>query len=779
MSDKQPEGSGSVPSSNVPDVVSTESLNAVIQSGRRRRLLGFVGAATVVFVVVGGALAATQLGDSTSTTTTTHGDPTTSTTKRAGALFESSTGDRDDAMTATTTSGHTDPRRERIPEIPPAGTIAFGWETSEFPLPAGIDAWIQAITVVDAGYLAFGQGWEFEGGGEGDEDRSVSRPLVWESPDGLNWHLTNTGSFPADFELHNLLATDSGLVAVGMIFEDEPPRSTTPLVLTSPDGGSWASTELSANLGENEHLYMNDAVAGKAGIIVYGSIEFQPPQPPVVITKDGKSMVIDNDQFTLTISDDATGEVLYDGTPEEIWNDGGGETEEGLAVYDPATRALVLVVPWEVFDAAYDEVADDGGEESGISLRFESDGYRLILDEEFDEDGGTFQVEDVASGAILFSGPSNDLFSGLPPRFEDQQGNVILEFTWEEFYRAEEDAYGGFEEGFEDQYRSRPIVFHSVNGRDFSQVDLGPLAGNQNAWVNSALAGEDGFTLLGSVSNPDSGETMVSWHSPNGIDWTRAAIAGANPYVWSIVATETRLLGLGDGEAIWASTGTSDWEAVLAPGGQDGTEIGLWQLQAGGLGVFAQGEQYQFEEHSDADVFTLDYTTQEGLRVVVEGDYVLLFDQDDHVLLEGFAEELTADRDGEPRIETDEDGMVRFYAGQGELLLEVSEDELEAGSDDSVSSDATAAPATTIVSHDGFDDNYIPPEPVLYYSPDGQEFYQVALDGQLTGFFFNQVAVGPDRVILIGEEATFEEQFDGTSETFQRTLTVFVGKPPA
>jgi hypothetical protein len=30
-------------------------------------------------------------------------------------------------------------------------------------------------------------------------------------------------------------------------------------------------------------------------------------------------------------------------------------------------------------------------------------------------------------------------------------------------------------------------------------------------------------------------------------------------------------------------------------------------------------------------------------------------------------------------------------------------------------------------------------------------------------------------VILIGEEATFEEHFDEAPESFQRTLTVFVG----
>lgn len=784
MSDNQPVGSGNGPSSDGREVVPREKLEAVVQSGRRRRMVGFAGAATVVFAIVGGTFVATQLGDSTPTTTTTHVDATTSTTTPTG-LPESTTGNGDDSASSVAPR-----RRERISEIPAAGTIAFEWETSEFPLPQGIDAWIQALTVVGDGYLAVGQGWEFEGDGdsgfEGD-GQSTSHSLVWESADGLNWDLTGTGSFPDGFELNDLLATDPGLVAVGMIFEDEPPWTMTPLVLTSVDGGSWASTALPADLAENEHLYVNGAAAGEAGILVYGSVEFRPPEPPVVFTKDGKTMVIDHDQFTLTITDEKTGAILYEGTPEDIWNDERGETDEGLAVYDPATRELVLVVPWEEFENAYDEVADDNSDESGISLVFESHGYRLVLDERLDEDRGTYRVEDVTSGAMLFSGPSNDLFQGLPSRFEDSQGNVILEFTWHEFSRAEDEAYGGYEEGFEDQYSTRPIVFHSRDGREFAQVDLGPLASNQNAWLDTALAGTDGFTLLGNISNDDSGELFLTWRSSNGIDWTRTAATSASSYVWSAVSTETGFLGLGDGEAVWASSDGGEWEAVFAPRGENGTEIGIWQLVAGELGVFAHGERYQYQEETEGGIFGFEYVTEDGLRIIVEDDYVTLLDPDDKVLLEGFVEELTADRPGESRIETDEEGMVRFYGTADALLFEIHEEELEAataGPDDSHSSDTTVshssdttpAPATTVVSHDDFEESYTPPEPVLYYSPQGRTFYEVETDGQLAGFFFNQIAVGPDRVILIGEEATIEENFHGSSE-YLRTLTVFVGTP--
>ncbi|MEE8491035.1 MAG: hypothetical protein V3S60_05300, partial [Acidimicrobiia bacterium] len=536
MTDKQTDGSGNGSSSDGREVVSSETLEAVVQSGKRRRMVGFAGAATVVVAIVGGTFVATQLGDSApSTTTTTRVDPPTSATTPLGSSLETDTSNGDDAYSAVAPR-----RRERVPEIPPAGTISFEWETSEFPLPAGIDAWIQEVIAVEDGYLAFGQGFDFE-----DGEGHASNSLVWESPDGLNWDLVSRGSFPANFQLNNLLATDSGLVAVGMTFEDEPPWSMRPLVLTSPDGRSWSATVLTADLAENEHLYMNGATAGEAGIIVHGSIEFQPPEPPLELTKDGKTMVIDNNQFTLTISDDATGAVLYEGTPEDIWDSGGGETEEGLAVYDPATRELVLVVPWEELDAAYG--ADDG---NGITLVFERDGYRLVLDERFDEHGGTFRVEDVASGASLFSGTSNDLFSGLPPRFEDPQGNVILEFTWDEFYQAEEEAYIGLEDEFEDQYRSRPVVFHSPDGKEFVPVDLGPLASNQSAWVNTALSTPDGFTLLGTIANAESGELMMTWRSPNGIDWTRTAAAASGPYIGSVVATETGLLGLGEGQAV-------------------------------------------------------------------------------------------------------------------------------------------------------------------------------------------------------------------------------------
>lgn len=634
---------------------------------------------------------------------------------------------RGDDGSPTTTSGHDDLTEidpiDRLPLVPPSGSVEFAWEPANIATPADIDVFIELITPTDDGYLAFGSGYGAQGG---------AGLLVWESTDGLDWSRVGTYGVPDGFENPRIAAVLDGYVAQGETFGDADNDGST-LFLHSLDGSSWIDVTPEIELLENEHVFLHEGlVAGGAGAIAIGSIEFYPPEPPLQIEYEGMTLVLDWERDRLEIFD-AKGVVRYAGGPDDVYGEG-GETEEGLPVFDPETGDQLLMLSWDVIetiDETFTEI-EHGGDSGDIVLQV--DGYTLEISgyEPGNPEGAEFEIREIASGATVAVGTLPELSEGPPPRFVAEDGTVVLEFpSWEAWWDAEHAAYEEFDEGFEEQFHSRPLVLVSSNGVDWRQADLGGgIASNQEAQLWQAFAGPDGFVVRGWVDNRDTERsTSVEWRSSDGESWQVTPVPDVERFLWGVTRTSTGFLGVaGEGEggaAIMYSEEGVNWEPVLVVAGEPGTYTFVQSFAVGELGAVA--------------------------AITTEGPF------DEY----GFGEEAHGDGD---------EGVTTTVAVESVPPT----------------SEAPAA-VTTVVSHgDGRREDetfevieFSPPNTVLYVTFDGRTFFEMVDDGTFDGFWISNIQVVGDRVFVVAQERLAEhgdyEEGDGGEGFEAPPIVVFVG----
>jgi hypothetical protein len=77
-------------------------------------------------------------------------------------------------------------------------------------------------------------------------------------------------------------------------------------VARSVDGSEWTKVYEPGNRG----TYFNTIAAGGLGVVAIGQYQEENYGPPVVIAKDGRTLVVDADTGRITVTEDATGEVL-------------------------------------------------------------------------------------------------------------------------------------------------------------------------------------------------------------------------------------------------------------------------------------------------------------------------------------------------------------------------------------------------------------------------------------------------------------------------------------
>jgi hypothetical protein len=632
-----------------------------------------------------------------------------------------------DGAPPTTTSGHGDSTEidpiDPLPLVPPSGSVEFAWQRASIATPADIDVFIQLITPTDDGYLAFGSGYGAQGG---------AGLLVWESTDGLDWSRIGTFGVPDGFENPRIAAVLDGYVAQGETFGDTDNDGST-VFLHSLDGSSWIDVTPEIEVLENEHVYFHEDLAvGAAGALAIGSIEFYAPEPPLEIEYEGMTIVIDHERDTLEIFD-STGAIRYTGSSHEVF-DQGGETEEGIRVFHPETRDQILLLSWDVIatiDERFTDI-DHGAEPEDIVV--EVDAYTLEIRgyEPGNPEGAEFEIRETASGATVAEGTLPELSEGPPPRFVADDGTVVLEFpSWEAWWDAEHAAYEEFDEGFEEQFRSRPLALVSTNGVDWRQADLGGgIASNQEANLWQSFAGPDGFVVRGSVNNRDTQRsTSVEWRSPDGESWQVTPVPDVERFLWGVTRTSKGFLGVaGEGEGgagIMYSEEGIDWEPVLVVAGEPGTYTFVQSFAVGEFAAVA--------------------------AITTEGPF------DDHGIHD------------EPHGDEVED-VPATVAGEAPPPT-------------------TEAPAavTTVVSHgDGLHEDetfavieFSPPETVLYVTFDGRTFFEMVDDGTFDGLWISNIQVVGDRVFVVAQESSAEhgdiEEGDGGERFEAPPIVVFVG----
>ena len=123
---------------------------------------------------------------------------------------------------------------------------------------------------------------------------------IWISADGLTWDVVGVGEVEGD-------TRNGPMVNLGDMYYslDYSPRGQAGIA-SSPDGVNWST----AYTADSRDVYYNNLTAGELGIIAIGQENETDYGSPLVISKDGRTMVLDQELGRVTVTEDSTGEVL-------------------------------------------------------------------------------------------------------------------------------------------------------------------------------------------------------------------------------------------------------------------------------------------------------------------------------------------------------------------------------------------------------------------------------------------------------------------------------------
>ncbi|MDH3605980.1 MAG: hypothetical protein OER12_03200 [Acidimicrobiia bacterium] len=615
----------------------------------------------------------------------------------------------------------------------------FTWEKITLDLPAGAEAYLQGVYAVNDGFIAIGTAYNETG-----QDL-----VAWTSTDGTTW---TKGALNGDFSnasVWNFMFNEHGGIAFGEAFLDSYyaegddlyayPEAPSHIVWTTPDGLDWTRSEIDFAADVNQSVWLNSGVAGPDGYLVIGQRQTTPEFEPMVIEKDGYQLIISDYTYTYQLLD-AAGSVVAEGTMEDIYRHDDYDND-GQAVLNPDTGEVIVVVPYEEWEMAWETAYSQssggpfggyGGYEPAV-VTIDYDGYRITVDEE----QGTYIIEDLTSGEVLFSGPADYLWRGPSPVIFDGEGNEILRLSWEEFDGAQQ-AFWERVETDEYAYRSELVVATSSDGVTWntSTVDNGSVETS----FDSIVVKDGQYFAYGNHFDEYGGGPAI-WSSSDGVSWDRVADMPGGMYVWNVKETpDGTLLAMGDGPqgaSLWSSVDGIAWGEAFGARVPEDRSLYEWlnQFGTGELGTVVVGSResnyYGEDYYSDPlsltqDEYTLtfdDYDWPPRVTIVdnITGDVVI--------------DEFLKEEGGLPEGFFYEDG-VTIIENNDLVLMTITDEEWYAAQDD-----------RWIDFDGGF--AYERPDTTVYFSADLETWTEVS-----TTFegWINTVAVGSDVIILAGEE---------------------------
>jgi hypothetical protein len=591
---------------------------------------------------------------------------------------------------------------ESITGTPTAGVVDFGWEKVILPNPDGTDdVWNIQVVATEHGFVAVGTGYTPTVG------ESI---LVWRSTDGTDWTLASTSS-PFDAPVDTLLTTGDGFVAIVRSYDGSVDSTS---IYTSPDGAAWAKVDVDlGSLLYNQYLWFAGAASGDGATVIAGVLQTEPDEPPAVFEEAGVALQQNNRDGSFTVTDLATGEVITVISNEDVY--GRGPTVRG-----PDGEEIVALSQ-EVVEGAHDDDFE------GV-LTIEQDGIRV----ELDYNQGLYTATDIASETLIIEGPLDALWE--PPRItivHPDTGETILDVDIDEFYQAQDDAWNG---GSEYRPESEILVLATIDGTTWNRIELAAAAGEE-VGLGGVSFGPEGFLLTTLSYGPDRARQQ-DWRSADGQNWEVVASVD-EPGDGSTISAGGAYyrLGYGNRAAISRSPDGVTWTPVYSPAGR-GTYYSL--LAAGDLGVVAIGQE-QDEYYGPPVVIAKD-----GRTLVVDGETGRITVTDDAtgevlttIELDVYQEEAPAQI-----IEDTEAGTIAITDLDGNIVMEFTEEEANAASEESAR-----------------DYEYSEPKTAIAFSYDGEEWFTATTVG-LEVAWPQSVAVGDDAVVIIGESYYAPDSID-------------------
>jgi hypothetical protein len=580
----------------------------------------------------------------------------------------------------------------------PTNVADFVWERVTLPQPEGTDVWNTQVVADGDGFVAIGTGYNPSAGEDGE------LLLVWRSDDGATWTLQTTDS-PFDGPVDTVLTTDDGFVAIVRSFQDS---SDTTTLYTSTDGAAWTKAEVDlGDIAEDQFMWFTGAASGNGATVLAGVLQTEPNEPPVVFADAGVVLQQNNRDGSFSISDLNTGEVITVISAEEVYG-------RGPVVYGPDGEVIVAL-SLDLMEEAF------AGEDEG-RVSVEQDGIRVDID--YMEN--RYVATDISTDEVVAEGNPDELYEGGRLVIVDPDtAETILDIEMDEFYQAQDDAWNSRDGEYLPE--TELMVLATSDGATWERIDLGNQA-SEELNVGGIGFGPDGFMISVFSYGPERVGQDV-WQSTNGRDWD-LSLSVDEPADGAITSAGDAYyrLSYGNRAAITRSSNGVDWEVVHEPADR-GTYYN--DIVAGGLGVIAIG---QHQEDTYGPPFVI---AKDGRTLVVDGENGRITVTEDATgeVLTTIELDIYQLEAPEQIIEDTENGTIAITDVDGIVVMEFTEEEANAASEDSERE---------------YDYSY--PEPAVAFSPDGEEWFTATTVG-LDLAWSQSIAVGKNAVIIVGDSA--------------------------
>ena len=562
--------------------------------------------------------------------------------------------------------------------------VGYEWQRVEIPLEGAFDVvWLGEL---NGNLVAVSTVWSDGFGAE------AHRVVTSVSGDGLDWQLAGSYDLPDGSWISRVVSDGERIYAFADSW-DEATRSNNTVLYTSSDGVSWEASGLDLRSGSGEHVYVQNAAAGPAGLAMAVSFESYPEEEPALLDFGEVQVLVDHRSNSYTLIDTETGDELLSGSLDDIY----GWSEDGQTIYHPDTGELLTTVPWETWENAFNRFYEGYGgggsplplpigsnePEAPPSITIEHDGFVIVIDDYAYE----FSISDAETGEVIASGSLEYVYQNPPPRFVDpDSGEVLLDVTWDEWYRAEEESYRQLESSHY-EYTSRTELMTSVDGASWDSTEI-PT--RQGAHVSYLVPTESGFVAMVNAYS-EFGDQRSVWSLQDGV-WTSTEADSTDLWLYQVAEANGDFFGVGDGSggpALWSSSNGVDWTSEFAIVPQDdGSYVSLSAVAADDNGtVAALARREKWDEYRplvvEKDGYTLTFEEGDIALRIVDSAGVEVLALSWFAFEDGTADDIITWDDGTTYISLDSGEVIAIpddearaameatWAGQGELGLSV------------------------------------------------------------------------------------------------------------
>ncbi len=540
--------------------------------------------------------------------------------------------------------------------------VELDWTYVDLVVPEhdGTETWLNHVGYVNGEYVAVAFAWR-----PPPDNQST---FTWRSADGVTWQQSEL-TIPQGTSMHTIVESGGAMLAIG---SDTVRFGTLPRVWIANGVAGWDEVDLSTADLDLMDVHVLGAAVTETGMLLGASFDRYSSGEVVSFETRGFRFALDDFAASYEVTEITTGRLVASGRQGDLYR----WDQNGQAVYNAETGALITTVPYEVWEGLYPRysplpVPVYTGDDWTKPHTIEWEGLEITVHEAED----LYRV--TQDGVLLTEGTLQNLYRGPAPAFTDTAtGEIIISFTWSEWDGLLDEAYRLYYEDSHVDHVSRQLVLFSADGSSWSHQELTDDVNTHLEWVTAI----DNTFVVSLVEHADY-ERRTLYTSADGTQWARHDVIPGPRQINSIKPDRAGLIALSwspEQAAVSTSEDGKVWSNSLSLATQDDGKEGWLQLVASG-------------EMGRAATATLSQAPPfENLRISV-GDRTAEFGGP------GFAVRITDDATGDVLLELDwaemeeaaaradttfvdyDEAATRFYARNGSLVMVITDEQAYAG----------------------------------------------------------------------------------------------------